>query len=38
MYVRTRNANREIPKLEIPGFSVFANTESRDFLKLVMGL
>ena len=35
MCVYTRDANQEIPKLEILGFSGFTNLESRDLLKLV---
>ena len=36
-YIDTRDANRKIPKLEIPRFSGFTNPESWDFLKLVPG-
>ena len=37
MYIYIRDANREIPKLEKPGFSGFTNPESLDFLKLAPG-
>ena len=35
--VGIRDVNREIAKLEIPGFSKFTNLEAWDFLKLVPG-